>query len=114
MRTALLALVLVGCNQDISVDKVEPNLEVTPDPSDVGDVLVGDTEDAEQTLTRVSGGEVEIRSITIENLSGEFFTWDGTIPDVLSDAPGTLVITYAPTVGPAITTSSPSHALCAR
>ncbi len=97
MRTALLALVLVGCNQDISVDKVQPNLEVTPDPADVGDVLVGDTDQAELTLTRVSGGEVEIRSVTIENLSGDFFTWDETLPFVSNDAPGTLVITYAPT-----------------
>ena len=97
MRTALLALVLVGCNQDISVDKVQPNLEVTPDPADVGDVLVGGTDQAELTLTRVSGGEVEIRSVTIENLSGAFFTWDETLPFVSNDAPGTLVITYAPT-----------------
>jgi len=96
MRYGAMALLLLACNQDVSVGKVQPTLEVTPDPEDLGDVLVGATAEAEFTLTRVSGGEVEIRNVAVTNLSGEHFTWDGVIPDVASDAPGTLRLSYTP------------------
>jgi len=96
-RTLPLLLLLVGCDQEFDVHAFEAELEITPDVTDLGAVAVGSTHDFSIHAVHIEGTEVEIKSVDVLNIEGEFFEFTGELPTVEPDEIGELDLRYAPT-----------------
>ncbi|MDP6933572.1 MAG: MopE-related protein, partial [Myxococcota bacterium] len=63
----------LGCGQDVTVTTLARELVVSPTLVDVGTVSIGTTETVEVTLESVQGGDIKIKSVTVDNQSGSYF-----------------------------------------
>jgi hypothetical protein len=73
-------LALVGCGQDTTFNQVEKKMEVTPDLTDLGDVIVGDTAPFTVELVSTQGDDITVSAITVQNVDGTFFSYVGDLP----------------------------------
>ncbi len=95
--TALVLLSLLACRSpDIGVYQIQKRLAVTAALVDVGDVPVGATHDFTLQLDSVAGGDIEVRNVSVLDVQGSFFVWDGVLPLVPADESAFLGLTYAP------------------
>ncbi len=101
MKTSLpmfAAALLVGCKSETSLEQRDARLEVNPALLDLGTVVVGDAVDGVFEVDHLDGGAIEIRNVTVQNVEGAFFTYEGDELLVLERAGRLdLPILYAPT-----------------
>jgi len=83
-------LVLIGslglalaCNQETTLTQTEAEIEVSPQLMDLGDVPVGDVVEFPLQVDHLRGAAVDIRSVTVTNIEGDFFSFDGLADGVL-------------------------------
>ena len=94
--TPFLLAVAIGC-QDYQVTKQVPELLVSPELSDLGAVPVGYSQEVVLRLDNLEGGDIEVRSVELTNLEGDFFIAATDISLVVPEG-GTEYVTleYAP------------------
>lgn len=79
MRRLLLPLVvgLFACRSDTALNAVDSRLAVSPSLTDLEPILVGEELRFDLTLDHVQGGAVEVFAISVVNVQGEAFTFEG-------------------------------------
>jgi hypothetical protein len=97
MSRALLPLILlVGCDQEFDVHAFEAEIEITPEVTDLGAVAVGSITDFGVRAVHIEGTEVEIKSVDVLNIEGEYFSFVGDLPTVPVGETAELSLQYAP------------------
>jgi len=97
VSTGILLLFLVGCGNQSSFQKTPSTLAVEPDLADAGTVVVGGTVTMDLTLSHVTGPDIAVSNVSVENTEGEYFSVDGSTPTVPHLGSTTVTVTYAPT-----------------
>ncbi len=92
----LTLLALVGCGNQSTFSKTPSTLSVDPTLGDADTVVVGGSATLELTLSHITGEDIVISSIDIENTAGSWFSFDGAVPTVPHLGSTGLVVTYAP------------------
>ena len=90
----------LGCEPEYGVVQSDSELEISPSLTDLGTVPVGDTELFDLQLDHVNGAvEIKIRNVSVTNIEGEFFVYDGTVDGIILGRGDTLKLPffYAPT-----------------
>jgi hypothetical protein len=67
-----------GCKQDIGLTNVLKELAVNPDIIDAGKVGVGEAHELVLKLTSLSGGDIVVTDIDVNNEQGDYFATDFT------------------------------------
>ncbi len=98
-RLVLLLGALGACKNDTQIAVIEGELAASPDLVDVGDLVVGDQTDATIHLVHTSGQALTVLSSELQNLEGDFFSFDDAqLPiDLPIDGAIDLHARYAPT-----------------
>jgi hypothetical protein len=104
MRSPILLTaigLLTSCGSDVAVTKLTTRLTVTPEISDVGRIPVGDTRIVVLTVSASStsdAGEIPILGIEINNLEGDYFSYDEDteLPVVPGEGSTEIEVLYAP------------------
>ena len=93
-----LAIGSLGCSSDYKVEAAASSFSVSPDLSDLGIVVVGQTVPFVVTVTHTGGAPLDIVSAEVINVEGTFFsTSDVPIPEgVESDEAVDLYFNYVP------------------
>ncbi len=96
-RSLGMLLLLAACNGDTTLVKEERVLTTSPDLLDLGTVVVGDTATATVDLTHVQGPEIQVVTVTVLNVAGEWFSADESyLPTVAIAGTDAITVTYAP------------------
>jgi len=86
-----------ACDQDVNLTQTESELEVSPHLTDLGTVPVGSIETFEIQIDHIKGGDIGIKNIVVQNVEGDYFTFEGETSQTLEkDGVVVVVMTYAP------------------
>jgi hypothetical protein len=96
--SALVALAALGCANDVNLNQVAGEMSVSPIVTDLGAIPVGAVLPFHLQLDHLSGGEIEVKSVDVLNIDGQFFSrQDEELPKVQPEGTSLLGFVYAPT-----------------
>ena len=103
IRTMTLCGLLAGtlavsaCQQELNLIESESELEVSPHLTDLGTLAVGSAITFDIQVDHIKGGDIGIKNVSVANVEGDFFSYDGETAQVLEkDGTVILTMTYSP------------------
>ncbi len=91
-------LAVTACNNETNLTATDAELEVSPHLTDLGTLAVGSDVAFDIQIDHTKGGSIEITNIVVQNVEGEFFSYDGETRVTLErDGTLELAMTYSPT-----------------
>lgn len=97
MRPILPLVVLCACQSDVAFGDRETKISVNPPLLDLGDVAVGTVEIGELLVDHLDGPDGTIRDVSVVNLVGDTFSYDGAATILVPQGTEVPVpITFAP------------------
>jgi hypothetical protein len=98
MNRAGLALLplLVACGQEFDVHAFEAEIEVTPEVTDLGAVAVDSTTHFVLHVVHLEGEDVTLEAVEVDNVEGDYFSFDGELPVLEPEQIAELSLSYTP------------------
>jgi hypothetical protein len=104
IRSLTLCCLLTGvvavsaCQQELNLVESASELEVSPHLTDLGTLAVGSSVAFDVQIDHINGGDIEIKNVVVQNIEGDFFSYDGEVKQTLTKG-GTVVLplVYVPT-----------------
>ena len=88
--TVLAAALLVGCGNETSISVVDASVVVSPQLSDLGTVPVGEASEFTIDVFHDQGAIVDVNRISLVNVTGDFFSYQGEEGKQTLEPQGTL------------------------
>ena len=90
-------IALVGCGDSYNLTKIQTKMWVSPQMSDVGNVFIESEHQLKIQIDCLQGEPLDILGVDVQNIEGEFFAFNGELPEDIESGDSVLLdVDYMP------------------